>query len=64
MTLSDDDIQEFVVAWQQDFGELLLPETARSEATCLIDFFAWMTEELGYEQRAANVLPIDAPTAT
>jgi hypothetical protein len=51
MRLSDEDIQEFIEAWQADFGETLSAESGRSEALRLLDFFAWMVEELGFQER-------------
>jgi hypothetical protein len=44
--LLEQDIQEFVEAWKSDFGETLSKESAESEALRLIDFFAWMHEEI------------------
>lgn len=64
MTLSDQDIQDFIEAWRADFGETLSAETARTEALGLIDFFAWMTEELGLQERECAIPDADAATTT
>lgn len=53
MTLSDQDIQDFIVAWRADFGESLPTETARSEAVHLLEFFVWLAEELGRQEKGA-----------
>jgi hypothetical protein len=56
MQLSDEQIKDFIEAWHADFGETLSVETARSEALRLLDFFAWMVEELGFQERQATAL--------
>ena len=62
MQLSDEQIRDFIEAWHADFGETLSVEAARSEALRLLDFFAWMVEELGFqERRAAAPVPITPP---
>lgn len=62
MTLSDQEVQEFIEAWRADFGEVLSPEAAHSEALRLIDFFAWMAEQLGRPIRRDDAAIGDAPT--
>jgi hypothetical protein len=57
VNLSDQSIQDFIEAWKQDFGEVLSPETARSEATRLLEFFAWMIGELNHQESAKNIPP-------
>ena len=57
MQLSDEHIKDFIEAWQADFGEMLSVEAARSEALRLLDFFAWMVEELGFQERQAGSAP-------
>lgn len=37
--LSHEDIQTFVEAWKEDFGEVLTPECAESEILRLLHFF-------------------------
>ena len=54
MHLSDAQIKDFIEAWHEDFGETLSVETARSEALRLLDFFACMVEELGFQARQAT----------
>lgn len=44
--LSDADVAEFINAWQADFGEVLSPEEARSEALRLLHFFGTLEEAL------------------
>jgi hypothetical protein len=39
MSLGDEQIHFFIVAWQVDFGEVLTPKLARSEASRLLDLF-------------------------
>jgi hypothetical protein len=46
MPLSDEQIQSFIEAWRVDFGEVLTPDVARSEANRLLDFFAAMAQIL------------------
>ncbi len=46
MILTDEDIQEFIKAWKEDFGETLSPEAAKSEINRLLTFFE-MLEDLG-----------------
>jgi len=45
MQLSEEDIQSFIEMWEEEFGETLAPEVARSEARRLIDFFLTLAEE-------------------
>lgn len=61
MTLSEQEIQDFIDAWRTDFGETLAPAAARSEALRLIDFFAWMAEEVARKQ-SNDAVSADAAT--
>lgn len=36
--LTDEEIQRFMKAWEEDFGERLSPEEARSELSRLLNF--------------------------
>ena len=47
MQLSKQQVQDFIEAWREDFGETLSFESAKTEANHLLDFFAWITAELG-----------------
>jgi len=47
MQLTKQQVQDFIEAWREDFGEILSFATAEMEASRLLDFFAWMNEELG-----------------
>jgi hypothetical protein len=58
MQLSEQQIRDFIEAWRADFGETLSAEAAQSEAIRLLDFFAWMIEELGFQERSTS-----APTS-
>ena len=61
MQFRDEQIRAFIDAWQADFGETLSVEAARSEALRLLDFFAWMVEELGFQERQATAsVPTDS----
>ncbi len=53
VTLSDQQIHNFIEAWRNDFGETLSPEAAEKEATHLLAFFTTMAEGLT-RQRAAK----------
>ena len=60
MELSDEQVREFIEAWEADFGETLSFDAARSEALAFLDFFAWMVDELGFQDRqsADSELPM------
>ena len=47
MVLTDEDIQDFIESWKQDFGEVLTADRARSEIQRLLDFFTILGEEGG-----------------
>jgi hypothetical protein len=51
MKLSEEQIERFIECWRQDFGEVLTPERARSEAMRLLDFFAALAEMLRRPRR-------------
>jgi hypothetical protein len=46
MKLSNEQINDFIQAWNTDFGETLAFEDARAEALRLLDFFAQFGEGL------------------
>ena len=54
MQLSDKQIRDFIRCWKQDFGEVLSPERARTEAMRLLDFFAALAEMLRRPRRSRN----------
>jgi hypothetical protein len=39
MTLTEDDIREFVALWQDEFGEVISSEVARSRASQIIEIY-------------------------
>lgn len=57
MTLSDQQIRDFIRRWQQDFGETLSPERARAEAVRLLDFFAALAQALRRQRSQARDAP-------
>ena len=62
MQLSHKHIQSFIESWKQDFGEILAPEAARSEATRLLDFFEKFAEGLTRIRRRVQEPPAPPPT--
>lgn len=46
MTLSDQQVQDFIECWRKDFREVLTPAEARAEAMRLLDFFETFAEGL------------------
>jgi hypothetical protein len=46
MQLSDHDIREFQVIWQQEFGETLSPDQARREALLLLELYGCIADTL------------------
>lgn len=46
MTLSEEQVQSFIECWEKDFGEVLAPEEARSEATRVVEFLEQFAEGL------------------
>jgi hypothetical protein len=43
MQLDDEDIREFIAAWEKDFGEAISPEDARSSASQLLELLALLS---------------------
>ena len=64
MQLTDDDIKDFIDAWRSDFGETLSADAARSEALRLLDFFAWLVEELASRGKGAVEIQTHKATRT
>ena len=62
MRLSDQDIREFIEAWEEAFGETLDFEAARSEAHRLVDFFVWMATELSGQRQYRPARTDDSQT--
>ncbi len=54
MNLSDQQITDFIEAWQKDFGETLSFETAKAEATRLADFFVQMENAMRTQRALTN----------
>jgi hypothetical protein len=40
---TDEDIQEFIEVWKEEFGETITEDRARAEVQRLIDFFQALT---------------------
>lgn len=60
MDLTEEDVNDFIVAWNKDFGETPAPDVARSEMRRLLDFFVTLEELLHNridpdEQESANI---------
>ena len=54
MTLSDQQVQNFIECWQKDFAEVLTPDEARAEAMRLLDFFAALAEMLRHPRQSPS----------
>lgn len=46
MHLTDEDIQEFIRIWKEEFGEDITPEAARAQATELLELYALLARPL------------------
>lgn len=46
MTLSDDDLQEYMQIWREEFGESISLEDARHSASMLLELFVVLLEPL------------------
>jgi hypothetical protein len=57
MQLSDEQIQGLITAWKADFGEVLSPEQARTEATRLLDFFGKFADGLTRIRKRSKEAP-------
>jgi hypothetical protein len=44
MQFKDEDIEEFIRVWKEEFGETISPDRARAEAQRLVDFFMALAE--------------------
>jgi hypothetical protein len=44
MSLTDQDIKDFIEAWFDEFAERLSPDAARHEATLLLDLYTLLLE--------------------
>jgi hypothetical protein len=43
MQLTDDDLQQFMAAWREEFNESITAEEARDRAKALLDLYAILT---------------------
>ena len=59
MQLTDEDIREFQVAWQAEFGEALTSAQARHEALVLLELYAAVYGPSGDHSVIEGVKPID-----
>lgn len=57
MLLTDDDLEEFIALWRDEFGETITPDAARKHASSILTLCELLLERPSDSRRNGPTLP-------